>query len=87
MNLFLYIPTHPEHPKSSTKSLIFGQLQKYKRQNPNKDDFHNICNLLFQHLKVQGHHPHELKEHFKEGLHKLHQKEKKRKEDNHPSKT
>ena len=71
MNLFLYIPAHSAHTPSTTKSLIYNLLRTYKRQNPEKNDFHNMGRLLFQRLHDRGHDYKNLKQLFKEILQKL----------------
>ena len=71
MNLFLYIPTHSAHPKNTVKSLIYGLLHTYKRQNPNQKDFIQLANLLFKRLKVRGHQTNDLITNFKDALSRL----------------
>ena len=68
MNLFLYIPTHSAHPKNTVKSLIYGLLHTYKRQNPNQKDFIQLANLLFKRLKVRGHQTNDLITNVKDAL-------------------
>ena len=70
-NLFLYIPPHSAHPKNTIKSLIYGLLKTYNRQNPNRTDFNKMGSLLYKRLRARGHHYEDLKEHFKVALHKL----------------
>ena len=55
MNLFLYIPPNSAHPPWLVKSLIFGLLQTYHRQNSKYSDFLKITTLLFQRLIDRGH--------------------------------
>ena len=55
MNLFLYIPPHSAHPPGLMKSLVFGLLQTYFRQNSNYSDFLKMTTLLFQRLINRGH--------------------------------
>ena len=71
MNLFLYIPKHSAHPKHSVKSLIFGLLKTYKRQNPTSQDFQNMSIQLFKRLRARGHQHYDLKEIFKDTLNKI----------------
>ena len=71
MNLFLYIPQHSAHPVNTTKSLIFSLLKTYRQQNPNQEDFNNICTLFFNRLRVRGHSSADLKSHFKDALRRL----------------
>jgi hypothetical protein len=55
MNLFLYIPAHSAHPPGVLKSLIFGLIQTYHRQNSNEQDFQHNVNKLFGWLLARGH--------------------------------
>ena len=71
MNLFLYIPPHSAHPNNTTKSLIYGLLKTYHRQNPNPSDFQQMSKLLFKRLQSRGHKHTNLKLLFKETLTKL----------------
>ena len=74
MNLFLYIPHHSAHPTNTVKSLIYGLLQTYQRQNPNRNDFRRLANLLFNRLQVRGHQTPQLNEYFNDALLKLQHK-------------
>ena len=74
MNLFLYIPHHSAHPTNTIKSLIYGLLQTYQRQNPNFNNFRSLAKLLFNRLKVRGHQPQQLREYFRDALTKLQHK-------------
>jgi hypothetical protein len=55
MNLFLYIPGHSAHPPGIIKSLIFGLVHTYFRQNSQREDFTRNVKLLFGRLLVRGH--------------------------------
>ena len=55
MNRFLYIPAHSAHPQGVTKSLIYGLLSTYFRQNSRRQDFYAIVRLLFKRLRARGH--------------------------------
>jgi hypothetical protein len=55
MNLFLYIPGHSAHPPGVLKSLIFGLIQTYYRQNKENNNFRHNVKLLFKQLLQQGH--------------------------------
>jgi hypothetical protein len=55
MNLFLYIPGHSAHPPGVVKSLIFGLIQIYHRQNKHRSDFNRIVKQLFRRLLARGH--------------------------------
>ena len=74
MNLFLYIPHHSAHPTNTIKSLIYGLLQTYQRQNPNFNNFRSLAKLLFNRLKVRGHQPQQLRTYFRDALTKLQRK-------------
>ena len=71
MNLFLYIPPHSAHPQNTIKSLIYGLLKTYQRQNPDPNDFQNMSILLFKRLQARGHQHHNLKQIFSATLQKL----------------
>jgi hypothetical protein len=55
MNRFLYITAHSAHPQGVTKSLIYGLLSTYFRQNSRRQDFYAIVRLLFKRLRARGH--------------------------------
>lgn len=55
MNLFLYITPHSAHPPGLMKSLVFGQLLTYYKQNTLQSDFIELTTLLFQRLLDRGH--------------------------------
>jgi hypothetical protein len=55
LNLFLYIPGHSAHPPGVLKSLIFGLVSTYKRQNSNTIDFQDNVKKLFRQLLSRGH--------------------------------
>lgn len=54
LNLHLYIPPHSAHPYSVIKSLIFGRILKYEKQNSKKEDFYYFCRQLFLRLRDRG---------------------------------
>jgi hypothetical protein len=55
MNLFLYIPAHSAHPPGVLKSLIYGLIKTYQRQNSRVEDFKHNIRLLFGRLIARGH--------------------------------
>ena len=71
MNLHLYIPPHSGHPPGILKSLIYGLLQKYKRQNTSEKDFNDITLKFFRRLTARGHDPSDLNPIFTKVLHLL----------------
>ena len=54
MNLYLYIPNHSASPPGLLKSLVFGLLSTYKRQNSVDEDFKSIVCKLFERLVARG---------------------------------
>ena len=55
MNLYLYIPSHSAHPPGLLKSLIFGLISTYHRQNTFHSDFLHYSRLLYDRLLAKGH--------------------------------
>jgi hypothetical protein len=55
MNLFLYIPAHSAHPPGVLKSLIYGLIKTYQRQNSRVKDFKHNIRLLFGRHMARGH--------------------------------
>lgn len=55
MHLHLYIPPHSAHPPSMIKSLIFGLLLTYWKQNSDGNDFKEMVKLLYKRLLNRGH--------------------------------
>ena len=54
INLFLYIPDFSAHPPGLQKSVIYGLLETYWRQNTKKEDFLSTTRFLFQNLIARG---------------------------------
>ena len=71
LNLYLYIPPHSAHPPGVQKSLVFGCLLKYWKQNSNTDDFVQITKLFFKRLQDRGHTTENLRILFMESTKKL----------------
>lgn len=71
MNLFLYIPSHSAHPPGVIKSLIFGLLSTYHKQNTLPNDFIHFSSLLFNRLLARGHQRDTIKPIFMEAAKKL----------------
>ena len=55
MNLYLYIPSHSAHTPGLLKSLIYGLVFTYHRQNTFKLDFLHFIRLLYDRLIARGH--------------------------------
>ena len=60
MNLYLYIPKHSASPPGLLKSLAYGLLSTYKRQNSDKEDFKLMVTKLFERLIARGYNRTEL---------------------------
>lgn len=54
-NLFLYIPPTSAHPLGVLKSVIYGNLQRYWRQNSEPSAFASLALGFKQHLRNRGH--------------------------------
>ncbi len=54
MNLHLYIPPESAHPKGILKSLVFGNLSRYWRQNTQQSTFISTTRDFYGHLKNRG---------------------------------
>lgn len=66
MNLFLYIPPTSAHAPGVLKSIVFGNLQRFWRQNTHRTDFVRVAGQFAQHLIARGHHPDIIRELFLE---------------------
>ena len=71
MNLFLYIPQHSASPPGLLKSLIFGLVGTYARQNSTRKDFELNVRKLFERLLARGYKKETLTEVFQEVASKL----------------
>ena len=71
MNLFLYITPNSAHPPGLIKSLVFGLLLTYYKQNTNATDFLRMTSLLFQRLLNRGHLHNNLSEIFMSAITKI----------------
>ena len=74
MNLFLYIPQHSASPPGLLKSLIFGLVGTYKRQNSSMDDFRLNITKLYDRLLARGYKKDTLVEVFNDVASKLENK-------------
>ena len=54
MNLFLYIPNHSAHTPGLLKSLAYGLISTYKRQNSSQEDFKENVRRLYNRLITRG---------------------------------
>ena len=75
MNLFLYIPAHSAHPPGLLKSLIYGLIGTYARQNSNKSDYLNMIQLLWNRLIDRGYTPEKLLSIFEDATTKIKKKQ------------
>ena len=66
MNLFLYIPPTSAHPPGVLKSIVYGNLQRFWKQNTHRSDFVRVAGQFAQHLIARGHHPDVVRELFLE---------------------
>ena len=71
MNLYIYIPPHSTHQPGMLKSLIFGQLQNYWKQNTHSEDYEKVATLLFTRLRDRGYDSNTLSSLFKEAARKI----------------
>jgi hypothetical protein len=55
LNLHLYIPAASSHPPGTLKRTIFGNLQRYWRQNTKQTDYVKITKSFGKHLYNHGH--------------------------------
>jgi hypothetical protein len=55
LNLHLYIPTASAHPPGTLKGTIFGNRQRYWRQNTKQTDYVNMIQSFGRHLYNRGH--------------------------------
>ena len=74
MNLFLYIPKHSASPPGLLKSLVFGLVGTYKRQNSDAEDFKLNVKKLFNRLLARGYKKDILVSAFEEVASKLDEK-------------
>jgi hypothetical protein len=77
MNLHLYIPAHSAHPPGLMKSLVFGQVQRYWKQNSCITDFEDVTRSFYEHLLNRGYQKQILNECFLDAANKLDNEEKK----------
>jgi len=54
LNLFLYVPGNSAHAPGVLKSIVFGRILKYWKQNSKETDFKHCCQQLFFHLQARG---------------------------------
>lgn len=71
MNLHLYIPAHSAHPPGLLKSLVFGQLERFWKQNSDRADFEKIAKEFYEHLINRGYDEEVLNPHFHRAAEKL----------------
>lgn len=66
MNLFLYIPPTSAHPPGVLKSIIYGNLQRFWKQNTLTSDYIDMACKFFQRLVARGHSPDNVRKLFRE---------------------
>ena len=66
LNLYLYVPANSAHPKGILKSIVYGRVFKFWKQNSKTSDFVQLCNQLFDRLKARGYNPTSLNRLIKE---------------------
>ena len=71
LNLYLYVSANSAHPRGVLKSIVFGRVLKFWKQNSKKEDFKRLCDQLIHRLKCRGYHPAQLKNLLKEVLHRI----------------
>ena len=71
MNLYLYIPHGSAHAPGVLRSLIFGNLRKYRLQNSKKEDYQAITLLFYDRIVARGHDPAMVKDMFLDAAKRL----------------
>ncbi len=71
MNLHLYIPPRSAHPPGVLKSLIYGNLQRFWKQNTRQEDYTANTASFFTHLLNRGYDTEMLTPIFEEAARKL----------------
>lgn len=66
MNPFLYIPPTSAHPPGVLKSIIYGNLQRFWKQNTLHSDYTCIAGQFANHLIARGHSPDTIRQLFLE---------------------
>ena len=54
LNLYQYIPPNSAHSRGMIKGMIYGMLQRFYRQNSNREDYWTIAMLFYNRLKNRG---------------------------------
>jgi len=60
LNLYLYVAANSAHPPGILKSIVYGRILKYWKQNSKKEDFYYFCTQLFHRLQARGYHTSQL---------------------------
>jgi hypothetical protein len=71
MNLHLYIPPHSAHSPGVLKSLVFGTLQRYWKQNSDRSDYINNTRNFHTYLLDRGYTDSDLDPLFREAAHTI----------------
>jgi hypothetical protein len=55
MNLYLYLCPSSSHPPGVMKGLIYGSVRRFWLQNSNPNDYRQVLQDFFTHLRARGH--------------------------------
>lgn len=72
LNLYLYVPANSAHPPGVLKSVIYGRILKFWKQNTFKEDFQRLVQSLFDRLQARGYHAKVLEPVFIQAFSKIH---------------
>jgi len=68
LNLYLYVTANSAHPPGTLKSIVYGRVLKYWKQNSKEEDFYYFCTQLFHRLQARGYHSSQLHHLFNEAI-------------------
>lgn len=54
LNLYLYVPKRSAHPPGIIKSIVYGRVLKFAKQNSRQQDFLYFCQRLLHQLQARG---------------------------------
>ena len=54
LNLYLYVPKRSAHPPGIIKSIVYGRVLKFAKQNSRREDFRYYCQKLLHQLQARG---------------------------------
>jgi hypothetical protein len=78
LNLHLYIPAASSHSPDTLKGMIYGNLQRYWRQNNKHEDYIIIVQAFGRHLTNRGHDIKTIITHLKDAANHIAKKESRR---------